>query len=248
MPSETWTNETVGGHPCDIFIPEEPNPHGYVLLYLHGVHEQRMVDNAVFQTLFQRNGLPVVAPLTRQSWWVDRICDQFDTEITAEAHVLDNVLPMIAERWGSQPPQIALWGTSMGGQGALRLSYKHPDIFPVVAGISPAIDFQQRVKEGDENLLQMYGDPESARQDTATLHIHPLNWPRHQFFCCDPRDERWFESADRLRMKLGSLGVPFECDLATSRGGHGIEYYEHMAEVTIEFLIKRLDQERLRVA
>ena len=60
MPSETWTNETVGGHPCDIFMPEEPNPYGYVLLYLHGVHEQRMVDNIVFQTLFQRYGLPVV--------------------------------------------------------------------------------------------------------------------------------------------------------------------------------------------
>ena len=63
----------------------------------------------------------------------------------------------------------------------------------------------------------MYRDAEQARQDTATLHIHPLNWPRHQWFCCDPADYRWHDSADRLRMKLYSLGVPYECDLETTR-------------------------------
>ena len=64
----------------------------------------------------------------------------------------------------------------------------------------------------------MYRDAEDARQDSALLHIHPLNWPRNQFFCCDPTDYRWHDSADRLRMKLWSLGVPFECDLDTVAG------------------------------
>ena len=94
---------------------------------------------------------------------------------------------------------------------------------------------------------QMYGDPEAARQDTATLHIHPLNWPRHQFFCCDPEDYRWWESADRLRMKLYSLGVPHVCDLETTGGGHGFDYYNKMAPRAIEFIVERLGQERRRV-
>ena len=121
-------------------------------------------------------------------------------------------------------PRLPL-GTSMGGQGALRLSYKFPDKFPIAAAISPAIDYQLRYNEGDETIPQMYPDPEAVRQDTATLHIHPLNWPRHQFFCCDPEDYRWWESANRLRMKLYSLGVPHVCDLETTGGGHGFDYY-----------------------
>jgi S-formylglutathione hydrolase FrmB len=161
--------------------------------------------------------------------------------------VLNNVLPFIAEHFGSQPPQIGLLGTSMGGQGALRLAYRHPKVFPVAAAISPAIDFHKRYNEGDETIPQMYPDPEAARQDTAILHIHPLNWPRHQFFCCDPVDYRWHESADRLRLKLWSLGVPHVCDLETTGGGHGVAYYSRMAERAVGFLAERLDEERRRV-
>jgi len=138
----------------------------------------------------------------------------------------------------------------MGGQGALRLSYVFPDKFPVVSAISPAIDFQRRieeVEEEDDPLLEMYPDPEAARQETALLYIHPLNWPRFQFFCCDPADFRWFDSSDRLRMKLGSLGVPFECDLETSAGGHGFAYYNHMAPRAVQFLVKGLSSLPLRV-
>jgi S-formylglutathione hydrolase FrmB len=135
----------------------------------------------------------------------------------------------------------------MGGQGALRMAYKYPDLFPTVAAISPAIDYQKRIVEGvDPGLDFLYRDAEDARQDTALLHIHPLNWPRNQFFCCDPSDLRWHESADRLRMKLASLGVPFECDLETA-GGHGWTYYEQMAEPAIRFLYERLERERMRI-
>ena len=93
----------------------------------------------------------------------------------------------------------------------------------------------------------MFEDPESARQETAILHIHPLNWPRHQFFCCDPRDAGWFDSADRLRMKLASLGIPFESDLDTSAGGHGFAYYNQMATKAVDFIVTRLASDQLRV-
>jgi len=135
----------------------------------------------------------------------------------------------------------------MGGQGALRFAYKHPSTFPVVAAISPAIDYQSRFYEGDETIPQMYSDPETVRQDTATLHIHPLNWPRHQFFSCCPTDLRWLESADRLRMKLYSLGIPHECDFETEGGGHGFAYYNIMAERAVGFIAERLEKERLRI-
>lgn len=243
----TWIETTVGGHPCDLFEPERRNETNYVVLYLHGVHLNRLHDKTPFIEQFERHGLPVIAPMTQRSWWTDRICDEFDPKLTAERHVLNNVLPFIRDRWQAEPPRIALLGTSMGGQGALRFAYKYPQIFPVVAALSPAIDYQHRFYEGDETIPLMYDDPEAVRQDTATLHIHPLNWPRHQFFCCCPTDERWWESADRLRMKLYSLGVPHECDLETEGGGHGFGYYNKMAARAVQFLADALEKERRRV-
>jgi len=242
----TWSEQTVGGHPCDVYEPSQTSEHGFAVIYLHGVHLNRLVDKTAFTEQFERHGLPVVAPMTQRSWWTDRICPEFDNEVTAEQHLLRNVVPFVRQRFDSRERGIALLGTSMGGQGALRIAYKHPDLFPVVAAIAPAIDFQIRYDE-DETLQQMYSDPEAVRQETATLHIHPLNWPRHQFFACDPSDYKWWDSADRLRMKLWSLGVPHECDLETTGGGHGFEYYNVLAERAVTFIAERLDQERRRL-
>jgi len=158
-------------------------------------------------------------------------------------------LPFIRERWGAEPPRIALLGTSMGGQGALRFAFKYPRQFPVVAALAPAIDYQLRYyEEGEEGTLaQMYDSPEDVRQDTATLHVHPLNWPVHTWFCCDPTDLRWYDSAERLRSKLVASGIPHECDLETEAGGHHWAYYNAMAPTAVGFIATRLERERLRL-
>ncbi len=247
-PPENWSEMEIAGHPCQLFEPARPSEHGFTVLYLHCSHAAKLRVYPAFTREFERHGLRVIQPMTGLSWWTDRSWPTFDPAMTVERYLLDRILPSIAERWNAQPPRIALLGISMGGQGALRLAYKHPNIFPTVAAIAPAVDFQKRIEEGiDPGLDEMYRDAEDARQDTATLHIHPLNWPRNQFFCCDPTDYRWHGSVDRLRMKLWSLGVPFECDLETVGGGHSFEYASCMAPRAIGFLAGRLDQERLRV-
>lgn len=246
--SGRWEEVEVAGHACDVYEPPERNPHGYVAIYLHGVHEVRLSENQVFSREFAAHGLPVIAPRTRRSWWSDKICPEFDPRVTAERHVLDQVMPYIAEHWGAVPPRIALLGTGMGGQGALRFAFKYPNRFPICAAIAPAIDYQLRFYDEDEETLPlMYPDAEAARQDTATLHVHPLNWPRNLFFASDPEDDRWHDSAQKLRMKLAALGIPHECDLESSGGGHGWDYYDLMAPRAIRFLMDRLEHERRRV-
>lgn len=243
----TWTEEQIAGHACHVYDPPERNRRNYVAIYLHGVHLGRLSEMPEFCTALDQHGIPVVCPVTQRSWWADRICPEFDPEITAEKYVLNKILPFIKERYESEPPQIALFGTSMGGQGALRFSFKHPDLFPIVAAISPAIDFHNGWDDGDEVLPTMFRDKEDARQETAILYAGPFNRIRNLFFCCDPEDERWYESADRLTMKLSSMGIPYECDMETSDGGHGPKYYRTMAPKVVEFLAKALDHERLRI-
>ncbi len=254
----SWSQVQVAGHSCDVFEPAGTNaaeselpqrlaPPSFVIIYLHGVHLNRLVDQPAFTAEFERYRLPVIAPYAARSWWTDRICTEFDPQLTAERHVLNNILPYIEQRWGIRPPGIGIFGTSMGGQGALRFAFKHPNKFPVVAAISPAIDYQSRLREGDETLYEMYRDVEDARQDTATLHVHPLNWPRNMWFCCDPTDYTWHESLDRLRMKLNALGIAYEHDLETTGGGHGFAYYSKMVPRAVAFLVERLEKERRRV-
>jgi S-formylglutathione hydrolase len=242
-----WSEIDVAGHACQVYEPAQLNPHNYTVIYLHGVHLGNLCDHPAFAAEFDRYGLRMIAPVTYRSWWTNKICSEFDAAISAEAFVKDHVVPAIGERWGVRPPRIALLGTSMGGQGALRFAFRFPDTFPIAAAISPAIDYHLRWDEGDETLPLMYADQEAARQDTAILHIHPLYWPRHTWFCCDPADLRWHTSADRLHMKLAALGIPHEHVLDQTGGGHGFEYYSKMAPQAIGFIAERLERERLRV-
>ncbi len=243
-----WSQTTIAGKLADRFEPSQLNAHGYVVIYLHGVHLARLDENAVYSELFERHGLRVIAPHTQRSWWTNKICPEFDPKLSAERHLLDNIVPWIEQTWSAKPPQIALLGTSMGGQGGLRFAFKYPNRFPIVAALAPAIDYQIRYDDPDDvTVRQMYDDAEQVRQDTATLHVHPLNWPRHTFFCSDPADERWHDSAQKLRMKLNALGIMHECDLETSAGGHSWTYYNHQAPQAINFIVERLERERLRV-
>lgn len=244
----TWTQIELAGHVCRLYEPPALSPYNFVVIYLHCSEAASLRDYPPIVEQLDRHDLRVIEPVTGRSWWTDRIWPEFDAAISAEAYVLKHVVPFAAERWNASPPQLALLGISMGGQGALRMAYKYPNVFPTVAAIAPAVDFQKRIDEGvDPGLEHMYGDSEVARQDSALLHIHPLNWPRNQFFCCDPTDTRWHDSADRLRMKLASLGVPFEHDLETVAGGHSFRYACHMAERAVSFIATRLDQERRRI-
>jgi S-formylglutathione hydrolase len=177
---------------------------------------------------------------------VDRICPEFDTRLTAEKHILGNVLPLFQERWSLSPRSIAVFGISMGGQGALRLAFKYPGTFPIAAGISSAIDFHEIYGEGTP-LDEMYDSKEQCRQDTVTLHVSQGQPPPYLFFCIDPDDAMWHRGNDRLHEKLSALGVPHTIDFETQAGGHTWPYFERMADPALRFLVESLEKESRRL-
>ncbi|MFO0425576.1 MAG: alpha/beta hydrolase-fold protein [Planctomyces sp.] len=247
-PPSRWTQETLDGRRLDVFSPPLSGKSASgksaeirgVVLFLHG-HGQVMLDqNPVFTKLFQEQRLAVVAPHGGKSWWLDVICPEFDSQVTPQKWLLQQVIPWISERFGVESPRIALLGVSMGGQGVLQISYRHAGRFPVVAAISPAVDFYQLHGSGIP-LDSMFPDAESARQASVVLHLHPLAWPRFQFFCCDPTDHEWFDGCARLGMKLSSSGVLHERDFETVGGGHTWDYFNQMAEKSILHIAKSLD-------
>ncbi len=240
----SWQSVEVAGKRCDVFEPSRPGP--YAVIFLHGVGLETLAGNATWTRLFNDRGLRAICPHGARSWWTSRVCREFDERLTAERHVLDNVLAFLRENWGVEPPRIALTGISMGGQGALRLAFKYAARFPTVAAIASAIDFQKLHGEGT-TIDEMYIDREAARQDTAVLHVHPLGWPRQMLFVIDPLDREWLDGNIRLHEKLAALGIPHEFDARTSAGGHSWQYFDHMAPRVIEFMCRGLEAESLRV-
>lgn len=241
-----WRPVTIAGKAADAFEPSRPGANGGAALFLHGHGQITLKDNAVYSAELDRYGLRCLCPNGKRSWWGDRVCREFDETLTPMAFLREHVLPWLALNWNVAPPTIALFGVSMGGQGALKLAYRWPEQFPVVAALAPAIDFQNWYGRGLP-LDEIYNSAEAARQDTATLLLHPLNWPRHQLLMCDPADIDWIDGAERLASKLVSTGIPFESDFETSHGGHSWEYFNHVAPRVVRFLHEGLEKERLRL-
>ena len=240
----TWTTLAIAGKPADVFDPPGGPPR-FALLHLHPVGLETLRDNPVYTPLLAELGLACVCPHAGRSWWTDRACPEFDPALTAERHLLDNVVPFMEARWALRPQAIAVSGISMGGQGALRLAFKHPERFPVVSAVSAAIDYHEWYGQGTP-IDAMYASKEQCRQDTATLHVRPAKYPPHILFVIDPADP-WFRGNDRLREKLTALGVPHRVDFRTRAGGHSWDYFNHMAGPTLHFTRDALEQESRRL-
>jgi S-formylglutathione hydrolase len=242
----TWTRVDIGGKPADVYDLASGVSPRFGILHLHGVGLETLVERPAFTRLLDELRLVCVCPHGQRSWWGDRICAEFDAKVTPERHLLESAVPYFAQRWGLAPRGIGLTGISMGGQGALRLAFKHPEMFPVVAAISSAIEYHELYGQGSP-LDEMYDSKEQCRQDTAPMHIHPSRFPPHIFFCIDPGDAAWYRGNDRLHEKLSALGVPHDFDLTTRAGGHSWDYFNHMAERVVRFVHNGLEQESRRL-
>jgi pimeloyl-ACP methyl ester carboxylesterase len=253
-PRPHWSHVTVAGQPCEVFTPLAAVP-GRALVFLHDLAGRPLSQADAVRSAIEAAGLPTIAPLTGRSWWLDRIMPTFDRGVTAERFVRDAVVAEISARLGVKPPGIALLGVGMGGQGALRLAYRHPGVFPIAAAIAPALDFHLGMRnaadrdDGElfDTLWETFGDVERARQDTAILHVHPLNWPRHQWFASSPDDLDWHDGAARLHGKLVALGIPHEAVLETAPGEGQAAFERRMAGAAIEFVVAALDKESRRI-
>jgi pimeloyl-ACP methyl ester carboxylesterase len=242
----TWSRLDIGGKATDVYdLPDSSKPR-FGILFLHGAGLKTLVDEPAFTQLFDELQIACICPHGQRSWWADRVCAEFDLQVTPQRHLLQSIVPFFAERWGIAPRGIGLMGISMGGQGALRLAFKYPERFPVVAAIAPAIDYHELYGQGTP-IDEMYDSKEQCRQDTALMHIHPSKFPPHIFFCIDPADAAWYRGNDRLHEKLSALGVSHQFDLTTRAGGHSWDYFNHVAERVVRFVYQGLEQESRRL-
>jgi S-formylglutathione hydrolase len=238
-----WARIVVGGKLVDVFDP--PGARAHLAVYLHSLAEESPALDATLTAALGAHRLRCVAPHGGWCWWADRVCAEFDADTTPERYLLDVLVPWASAQWRLAPRSVALVGVEMGGQGAVRIAFKHPERFAVAASISGAFDCQDWYGRGTP-LDQMYESRERCRLDTAVLHIDGHDWLRHLWFCCAPTDPACLRGNDRLHEKLSAMGVPHTADLDT-RPAPGANYAQHMTPPMVAFVAGALDQEARRL-
>lgn len=230
---DSWTTIELAGHAVDLFTPAEPRPD--VALLILPDHDSRSAESNALTSALDCARVAAVAPHGNGCWWLDVIEPEFDPRLSPLRFLSEHVLPLIEQRFGVRTPAVRLLGWGAGGQGILQLAYRRPGDFPAVAAIDPSIDFHELYGLGTP-IDHVFPTREAARQQTAILRMQGVGWPRRQLIVADPHGF-WFEGAERLNMKLRSIGVPVESDFTGTARGDGRRFFEQQAARAVEFLL-----------
>jgi S-formylglutathione hydrolase FrmB len=186
-----------------------------VLYLLHGWsgHYDSWQKNTGLVQYAADHQLIIITPEGNNGWYTDsatNATDKYETYILQELIPdVDSRFRTIADRQGR-----GIGGFSMGGYGALKFGFKHPDLFSFVASMSGALDAPIRMD--DESILQTFGDATSSpRRDNDVLAL-AANVPVEQikqlpyiYFDCG-RDDPWLRVNQRFAEILRTHNVRFE--------------------------------------
>ncbi|MFX3681237.1 MAG: alpha/beta fold hydrolase [Candidatus Hopanoidivoransaceae bacterium] len=163
----------------DLLVPDGIEHGAPVLLWLHGGDgPDRFAPRTTpaFDRCWSEGSLPpmtVVMPHSTRSFWLDGIGERS----AWESMLVEELLPHVRAEHGSGVA--AVGGISMGGMGALRVGFRHPERFAAVLAIEPAIEVAAEwddVSRRDRSYrlgayAEVFGDPVDA---AAFRHNHPL--------------------------------------------------------------------------
>ena len=130
------------------YLPEADGARTPVVYLLHGfgADDREWLDlGGVAETLDRMIGAGEIGPLIAvmpeagKSWYVDSA--RFGGPGDYETAILRDLIPAIDAAYPTLPDRAhrGIAGVSMGGFGALRLAFAHPDVFGAVVGLSAGL-------------------------------------------------------------------------------------------------------------
>lgn len=249
-------------HYC-VYIPEgydagatQRPPKRYPVLYfLHGLGDNE-------QTLFNSGGWTLLADLRSQHKMGDFLIvapegkrtfyiNSADGSVRYSDFFLREFLPHIESKYRTRPGRSgrAISGISMGGYGALRFAFAHPELFSAVSAQSAALitESPQTLDAASRTgaplggvLAAVFGNPISvphwnenspfvlAKKNAASLKTMAI------YFNCGQDDNYGFEKgAFALHDELQKLGVKHEYHAYP--GDHSFSYFLSHFDEVMEF-------------
>jgi S-formylglutathione hydrolase FrmB len=195
------------------------------------------------QDLRQQNKITdflIVAPEGKASFYINSA----DHRVRYNDFFINEFIPYIEGHYAIRSERQArgVSGVSMGGYGALRFAFAHPELFGSVSAQSPALMAQGEHSRNSlgRYLGSVFGNPIDAAHWKANdpLDLARTNRLRLKrlaiYFNCGHDDEYGFEiGAEALHRELTAESIPHEYHLYP--GNHSGEYFlAHIAE-TMQF-------------
>jgi S-formylglutathione hydrolase FrmB len=223
-----------------------------VLYFLHGLGDNE-------QTLFNSGGWTLLDDLRRQHKMGDFLIaapegkrsfyiNSADESVRYSDFFLQEFMPHIEGRFRVRSGREgrAISGISMGGYGALRFAFAHPELFSAVSAQSAAliVESPQQLDDAEKSgaplaqvIAAVFGNPIKvphwnlnnpfllARKNAAALHKMTI------YFNCGQDDNYGFEAgAAKLHDELENEGIKHEYHAYP--GDHSLRYFlSHFAEV-----------------
>ena len=189
-----------------------------ILLLLHGGGGDRgqlAQWRRMFEQAWRSGVLPPMVVATPSATALSYYVDFHDGSERWTTFLAEKFPRVLAERHGGDPERVAVAGYSMGGVGALRVSFRHPEAFVAVAGmaagIEPALEFDQ--------LPEWYGPWQQPRLgDRFGTPVDAAFWAAN-----NPAS---IAAADPDRLRDSGLAILVEC-------GAEDQFYNHLGN---EFL------------
>jgi S-formylglutathione hydrolase FrmB len=236
----------------DAGVSQHPPSRYPVLYFLHGLgdNEQTLFNSGGWTLLddlrsqHKMGDFLIVAPEGRRSFYINSA----DGSVRYNDFFFQEFLPHIESKYRIRPGRAAraISGISMGGYGALRLAFAHPELFSAVSAQSAALitaspqELDSASQTGSplaEVLGAVFGQPINvphwnanspfvlAKQNAAALRKLAI------YFNCGQDDNYGFEKGvAALHDELQKENVKHEYH--SYPGDHGLAYFmSHFAEV-----------------
>ena len=222
------------------------SPQRYPMLYfLHGLgdNEQTLFKGGgwdVVEDLRQKRQISdylVVAPEGKRSFYINSA----DGRVRYSDFLIREFIPYIESHYSIRRERSAraISGFSMGGYGALRFAFAHPELFSSVSAQSAALIAESPHQTMNGLLGTVFGNPIDlghwnqnspfvlAKRNRALIRTSGLSI----YFNCGRDDEFGFEKgAAELHRQLQAEGIQHEYHLYP--GNHDAEYFlAHLGEV-----------------
>ena len=226
-----------------------------VLYFLHGLgeNEQVLFQNGgwdVVEDLRQKHEIGdflIVTPDARASFYVNSA----DGKVRYSDFFLEEFIPGIEAKYRVRRERAAraISGVSMGGYGAFRFAFAHPELFSAVSAESAA--FMTQTPQEMDAAMQSGSQIGRLMGPVFGNPIHVESWTQNSpyvlarknraaisalaiYFNCGKNDDFGFEAgAQAMDRQLREEGIKHEFHLY--EGNHGMDYFlEHLPEV-LEF-------------
>jgi S-formylglutathione hydrolase FrmB len=168
------------------------------------------------------------------SWYFD---SPIDLTFKYETYIIDELVPFIDRKYKTIASRVgrAISGLSMGGHGALYLSFKHQDVFGAAGSMSGGVDFRPFSEKWDikKRLGSIAEFPENWEKNTVVNMLGLVETNNLNLIIDCGVDDFFIDVNRELHKKM--LVLKIKHDYIERPGKHNIEYWENSLKFQLLF-------------